>query len=246
MIPKIIHYAWFGHNTLPPIAVNCIQSWEKYCPDYEIRRWDESNYNYRVHPYTREAYANRKYAFVTDYLRLDVLYQFGGIFFDTDVEVVKNFDPLLSLIGFTGFEHGENKEPPVNVGIGIGAGAGNPIIKAMLDDYLGRKFVLDNGELNMTPCPFYQTQILKKYGLVLENRRQDLGDMVIFPIDYFCPMDYYTSKVTITPNTYSIHHYSASWMPIHRRVWHFLTQKIPPLRTVNRWRKKLLGKDTKL
>lgn len=242
MIPKVIHYAWFGEKPLPPAAVKCISSWKRYCPDYEIRRWDEANYDYKAHPYTREAYEHKKYAFVTDYLRLEVLFRYGGIFFDTDVEVIRNFDALLELPGFTGFEHGEYKNPPVNVGVGVGVQAGNPIIKAMIDDYKQRSFVEENGKPNLTPCPVYQTDILKRFGLTPEDHEQDLGHMVIFPTDYFCPMNYYTGKLSVTDNTYSIHHYSATWMPLYRRVWHYFTQKVTLLRRMDRVRKKLSGK----
>lgn len=242
MIPKIIHYAWFGKKPLPESAVKCIESWKKYCPDYEIKRWDETNYDYKKHRYMREAYESKKFAFVVDYMRLDVLYQYGGIFFDTDVEVIKNFDPLLTLAGFAGFEHGEHKNEEVNVGIGIGSEAGNPVIKAMLDDYQDRKFLLENGGFNMTPCPIYQTNVLKKFGIVLENYRQDLGDIVIFPTDYFCPVNYYTGKTKITINTYIIHHYTATWMPFYRKVWHFLKQKFLLFRYIDSVRRKVLNK----
>ena len=241
MIPKIIHYAWFGNNPLPESVKTCIESWKKYCPDYEIRCWNESNYDYKLTQYTHEAYVHKKYAFVTDYLRLDILYRYGGIFFDTDVEVIRGFDPLLKYTGFTGFEHGEYEDYPVNVGIGVGIGveAGNPIIKAMLEDYAGRVFIRADGTLDMTPCPTFQTRVLKRFGLILENRQQDLGHIVVFPTEYFCPKNYYTSEVTITSNTYSIHHYAATWMPSYRKVWHFLTQKIYFFRKIDQVRKRV-------
>lgn len=242
MIPKTIHYAWFGGKPLPPNVIKCIESWKKYCPDYEIKRWDESNYDFNKHHYPREAYAQEKYAFAVDYLRLEVLYKFGGIFFDTDVEVIKNIDPLLIYPCFAGFEHGEFNNLPVNAGIGMGAEAGNPVVKAMLEDYNHHFFIGTDGVLNMTPCPAYQTEVLLHFGLKPENRKQNLGDIIVFPTDYFCPKDYCTSKISITQNTYSIHHYSATWMPGYRRVWHLLTQKIPPLRTFDKVRKKIMGK----
>lgn len=239
MIPKIIHYAWFGNKPLPKSGVECLKSWKKYCSDYEIKRWDESNYDFNSHQYTREAYAYRKYAFVTDYLRLEVLYKYGGIFFDTDVEVLKSYDPLLTCVGFTGFEHGECENEPVNVGIGVGVGseARNPIIKAMLEDYADRTFIYADGRLDLTPCPAFQTAVLKRFGLILENRQQDMGNMIVFPTEYFCPKNYYTAETKITSNTYSIHHYSASWMPMHRKAWHFMTQKVALFRWIDRVRK---------
>lgn len=244
MIPKTIHYAWFGNNPLPPLAIKCMESWKKYCPDYEIKGWNESNYDYTLHPYPYEAYKHKKYAFVTDYMRMDILYRYGGIFFDTDVEIIKNFDSLMTYEGFTGFECGEFEEFPVNVGIGIGANKGNPIIKAMLDDYDGRQFIDEKGKLNMTPCPLYQTRVLKSFGLIPENTCQNLGDMIVFPTEYFCPKNYYTAKTKITPNTYSIHHYSATWMPSYRKIWHFFTQRISLIKKLDCVRKKLTGRGS--
>lgn len=244
MIPKIIHYAWLGNTPLPPLACKCLESWKKYCPDYEIKCWDESNYDYTAHPYPREAYYHKKYAFVVDYMRLDILYQYGGIFFDTDVEVIKNLNPLLTCKAFTGFEQGEYGDFPVNIGAGVGACIGNPIIKVMLDDYSHRKFIDINGNLNMTPCPTYQTKVLKSFGLIKENYCQDLGDIVVFPSDYFCPQNYYTSQTEITSNTYSIHHYSATWMPRYRKIWHYFTKRIKWLKQFDRFRKKLTGKES--
>lgn len=246
MIPKIIHYAWFGKKELPPMAMKCIESWKKICPDYKIIRWDESNYDYNKHPYTKEAYRNGKYAFVVDYLRLDVLYQFGGIFFDTDVELIKSVEPLLSYPAFAGFECGEYHNFMVALGLGAGAEAGNPVIKAMLDDYAEKSFLDSRGNLNLTPCPAYQTNVLKNLGLKLENKQQNLDYITIFPTDYFCPVNYSTGKISITSHTYSIHHYLATWMPAYRRGWHFLTQKFSFLRKADKIRKKIQGKDPKI
>ena len=223
MIPKIIHYAWFGNNPLPPIAVMCIESWQKYCPDYEIKRWDESTYDYNANSYTREAYANKKYAFVTDYLRLDVLYRYGGIYMDTDVEVLRPLDNFLYEHAFSGFE--TNDSIPTGI---MAAEKGNQWVFDQLQIYDGLHFVNTDGTFNETTNVRYITNLsLAKYGLKLNGNKQTLlYGMTLYPKDYFCPKDYETGKIEFTQNTYTIHHFNASWLPMNRKIKKFIREKL--------------------
>lgn len=206
-IPKVIHYCWFGKGEMPPLAEKCIKSWKKYCPDYEIICWNEENFDITQNKYMREAYEAKKWAFVSDYARLKIIYDNGGIYLDTDVELIKPIDDLLENNGFMGFD----EKGIVATGLGFGAEKENKIVKEFLNDYDNISFVLENGEFDLTPCPDRNTNTLKRLGMDLSVKNQTFLDMRFFTHDYFCPMDYYTGKKTITKNTYSIHHYSASW-----------------------------------
>jgi mannosyltransferase OCH1-like enzyme len=159
MIPKKIHYCWFGRGEKPPLAEKCIASWKKHCPDYEIIEWNEDNFDLAMNGYTRMCLAEKKYAFLSDYARLVILEKEGGIYFDTDVEVVRSFDRFLKYPAFLGFEDDDH----VNTGIGFGAEAGSHVVRAMLTDY--DQFLYGNSEV--TVCPILNTQALVKCGLVL-------------------------------------------------------------------------------
>ena len=205
-IPKKIHYCWFGGNPLPELAQKCIDSWKKYLPDYEIIRWDESNFDFSINDYVREAYENKKWAFITDYVRLYVLYNYGGIYMDTDVEVLKPLDELLTHKAFSGFED------KINIPTGIIASEKhNKWIKYLLDYYKDRHFIVD-GKINYTTNVLIITEMTKKkYGLKQNNTYQDLKDVVFYPNDYFCPKDHMNGEIYLTDNTYCIHHFSGSW-----------------------------------
>lgn len=212
MIPKVIHYCWFGGNEIPDNIKSYIESWKKIMPDYEICRWDESNYDVNKCNYMKEAYDARKWAFVSDYARLDILYNHGGIYLDVDVEVLKPFDELLNLDAFCGREKGrDSSENYVNTGLVIGMKKHCEIGKVLRDDYHIKHFKKSDGKLDITPCPIIQTTLLKKMGLTDEDKVQTVEGMVIFPTDYFCPMNQYTGQTDITDNTFSIHHYYGSW-----------------------------------
>jgi hypothetical protein len=205
--PKTIHYCWFGGNPLPELAQKCIASWKKYFPDYEIKEWNESNYDVRKIPYTSEAYDAKKYAFVSDYARFDILYIYGGIYFDTDVEVIKPFDDILELGGFMGFE----AAGAVAAGLGIGCNAGLGIVYQILEFYASLRFINPNGSYNLHTVVEYVTDILKKNELAVENSIQHLEGITVYPVDYFCPMSFRTGELNITENTHSIHHFTMSW-----------------------------------
>lgn len=205
-IPKTINYCWFGKNELTQKALDCINSWKKYCPDYTIVRWDETNFDINKYKFAKEAYEMKKWAFVADVARLDIIYNNGGIYFDTDVELIKNIDNLLQDDLFMGFE---NKEY-VNSGLGFGAIRGNRIIKENLEIYNKISFAnCDN--ISKIACPIITSKILIENGFIMDGSLQTKNNCTIYPVDYFCPMNYDTGEITITENTYSIHHYTASW-----------------------------------
>ena len=218
MIPKIIHYCWFGHNPLPDMAVRCIESWRKFLPDYEIKVWDETNFDVNMVPYTKEAYAQKKYAFVSDYARFWILYNYGGLYFDTDVEVIKPLDEVINRGAFMGCEQDyrlatngiveQGNGVAVNPGLGIGAEAGMPIIKEILDKYATYQFLHADGSLNLKTVVAYTTELLTSKGLEVTNEIQCVDGVYIYPKEYFGPKDY---DVNVTKNTLTIHHYNASW-----------------------------------
>ncbi len=211
MIPKIINYCWFGNNELPESVLKCIESWKKYCPDYEIIQWNENNYDYKKQAYTLEAYEAEKWAFVSDFARLDIVYNNGGIYLDTDVELVKNLDSLLENKCFLGIEQPSHY---INTGIGFGAEKGNEAVKEMLDEYAGAHFKLANGIYDTTiPCPAKNTKPFYKYGFNLEiDKPVNLGGAMVYPPEYFCPFERKINELNVTENTYSIHHYDSSWV----------------------------------
>lgn len=221
MIPKIIHYCWFGRGAKSELIEKCIKSWREIMPDYEIIEWNEDNFDVNLIPYTKEAYDNKRYAFVSDVARLHVIYHHGGIYLDTDVEVIRKFDDLLNQEAFFGFED----EKAVNSGLAFGAVKGNLLVKEMLADYNDVHFQLPNGDLNLTACPVRNTNVLLNYGLVQNNQTQKLGNVTIYSTEYFCPKDYLTGEINFTENTYSIHLYNASWHSKYEHKRQLIRQK---------------------
>ncbi|MGP1593877.1 MAG: glycosyltransferase family 32 protein [Treponema sp.] len=229
MIPKVIHYCWFGGNPLPELAIRCIRSWRTYCPDYEIKEWNESNYDVHKIPYTAQAYEAKKYAFVSDYARFDILYQYGGIYFDTDVEVLKPIDELLECGAFFGFE----TLGFVNPGVGFAAPPHHEFCAAVLNSYVDESFITVHGTYNLTTIVDRATDILKKYGLSKKNTIQHILNTTIYPIDYFNPKNPQTGVITITDNTYTIHHFAASWTtPLRRRYMHLYKWLCPKIGSI--------------
>lgn len=207
-IPKIIHYCWFGDKPLPNMAIKCIRSWKKYCPDYEIRCWNEKNFDINVCPYVAEAYEEKAWAFVSDYARLWIIYNYGGIYLDTDVELLKNIDNLLKYDVFMGFENTQY----VNTGVGFGSCPRSGVIKAMLEEYDNIHFKDDNGREDRLPCPERNTKALLKYSLVQNGKTQLLRENVlVLAPEFMSPIDYESTEMHKTQNTISIHHFSASW-----------------------------------
>ena len=208
MIPKKIHYCWFGGNPLPEFAQKCIASWKKYLPDYEIIEWNESNYNVRKIPYISQAYDAKKYAFVSDYARFDIIYEHGGVYFDTDVEVIKDMTEILENGAFAGIE----SAGALNAGLGFAASQRDPILEEILESYKDEEFINDDGSLNLKTVVTRVSEIFKKYGFTDEVKIQKVAGITIYPMEYFCPKDFETGVTTFTENTYTIHHYDASWI----------------------------------
>ena len=215
MIPKTIHYCWFGRNPLPDSAVKCINSWRKFFPDYEIKEWNEDNFDVNSIPYTAEAYEARKYAFVSDYARFWILYHFGGIYFDTDVEVIKPMDDIIERGPFMGIEVvGTDifvSYPLVNPGLGVGAEGGMHFFKDVLDYYGSLHFLSSNGKIVGGTVVKYTTERLLDYGLQPGDVFQQVAGISIYTSEVFNPYNDLTGKLNVTDNTRSIHWYSASW-----------------------------------
>lgn len=224
MIPKIIHYCWFGRGKMPDMAIKCIESWKKNCADYEIVRWDEDSFDIHMNPYVEEAYESKKYAFVTDFVRLYALYNFGGIYMDTDVEVLKPLDCFLYEKAFSGFE--DEKSIPTGI---MAAEKKHPFFGILLDYYTDRHFIKKDGELDLTTNVTTITDFGLNNGLVLNNKKQSFCDFTLYPKDYFCPKNYKDGKIYLTNNTYTIHHFSGSWHSeddkFHRKLVNKFGQK---------------------
>lgn len=215
MIPKKIHYCWFGGNPLNDLGKKCLATWKKYFPDYEIIEWNESNFDIHCCKYVEEAYEAKKWAFVSDYVRFQVLYEQGGVYFDTDVEVVASFDDILERGAFMGCENKVSEDKPhlaVAPGLGLAVEAGDPFIKELLDDYDKSSFLKEDGSLDLTTIVDRTTKLLKGHGLEDINEIQTVAGITIYPVDYFCPINMDTGKLVITDNTRSIHRYAASWV----------------------------------
>lgn len=208
-IPKIIHYCWFGHNPKPELAQKCMDSWKKYCPDYNIIEWSEENFDTSSAPlYVRQAYEAKRWAFVTDYVRLQVVYEHGGIYLDTDVELKKSLDTLLFHHAYFGFEDGAH----VATGLGFGAEKGAQILREMMNDYQGISFIKQDGSFDSTPCPARNTQVLLRRGLKQDDSKQVLeGDILILPSIILCPIDYNSGIHKKSRKSYSVHWFAASW-----------------------------------
>lgn len=211
MIPKTIHYCWFGRNPKPKLVLKCIDSWKIKCPDYQIIEWSEDNFDISSCPlYVRQAYAAKKWAFVTDYVRLKIIYDYGGIYLDTDVELIKNLDSLLDHPAFFGKED----EEYVATGLGFGAEVNNPVVYLMLKDYYDSEFLQKDGSINYITCPDRNTRSIRHLleKSVVTNGIIHISNAVIYPQEYFCPLDWKTRTLKITDNTMSIHWYDASWL----------------------------------
>lgn len=222
MIPKIIHYCWFGGNPLPELAMKCIASWKRFFPDYEIKEWNESNFDFQSCEYAREAYEEKKWAFVSDYARFWILYYYGGIYFDTDVEVIKDMNDIIKKGAFMGCESIGTVAP----GLGLGVNPGLGLYKEILEMYEEIHFRYENGRINNNTVVDYTTKILKVHGLVNSNEIQEIAGVSVYPPEYFCPMSFHTGEIKVTANTRTIHHYTASWKSKEQFEIENITRKI--------------------
>ena len=223
MIPKIIHYCWFGRNPLPESALKCIASWKKYLPDYEIKEWNEDNFDVNMIPYIAEAYRCKKYAFVSDYARFWILYHYGGLYFDTDVEVIAPMDDIIARGPFMGCEAGAPGATPdfegVAPGLGLGANPGLGLYKIVLDWYATHHFALWKGKFSGTVVKIVTRIILKNGYVAREDGIFESCGIFIYPAEYFCPKNYCTGEMNITSKTVSIHHYTSTWVKHNRTLW---------------------------
>lgn len=209
MIPKKIHYCWFGCSEKPDNVINIINNWKEKCPDYELIEWNESNCDLNINSFVREAYNRKKWAYVSDYFRLKALHDFGGIYLDTDVEIIKSFNDLLKCKGFIGFENKENICTAI-----LGAEINSIWIDQLLTIYDEKHFIKKDNSLDLTPNVKIITSFLnEKYNLIPNGKKQVLDNQIVaFPVEYFSPKDFYTGEISITKNTYTIHYFDASWM----------------------------------
>lgn len=230
MIPKIIHYCWFGKNPLPKSAKKCISSWRKFLPDYEIKEWNESNFDVNIIPYTKEAYEAKKYAFVSDYARFWILYKYGGLYFDTDVEIIRPIDDIITKGSFMGIEKGAyyNRAEmgelirSVAPGLGMGAFEGLSIYKEVIDGYNEDHFFNVDGTYNTFTIVKRMTKVLYEHGYKGGESVERIKDIWIYPAEYFCPFEQKTGKIEITENTRSIHHYDGTWLDNKGRMSLFI------------------------
>ena len=231
MIPKIIHYCWFGRGEKPQKMLECMTSWEKYLGDYKIIEWNEDNFDISLNSYAKEAYEAGKYAFVTDYVRLHVLYQYGGIYMDTDVEVLRPLDEFLSHRAFTGCE----SENLCVTGI-MAAEKEHEWIKLLLDDYKDRKFFLGTRSYDLKPNTYTITELTKEHFAWQEKDEHQVlrAGLNIYPFETFCAKDLETGKILANKNTYTIHHFSGSWLSGYMKFRTKVKYLIGP-----RWTKRL-------
>ncbi|PBC74237.1 glycosyltransferase family 32 protein [Fibrobacter intestinalis] len=213
MIPKVIHYCWFGHNELPPLAKKCIASWRKFFPDYEIKEWNEDNFDVNQIPYTAQAYRHKKYAFVSDYARFKILYEHGGIYFDTDVEVIKPMNDILAKGAFFGLESScQENHLECNPGLGFACPPHFGLLKEMIDFYQSLNFETASGKINQkTIVEYFSEQLLQK-GFISNLEITEFENASFYPPEYFCPKPSEFGKINLTENTRTIHQYAATWI----------------------------------
>ena len=214
MIPKVIHYCWFGRGELPTLAVKCINSWKKYFPDYEIKEWNEDNFDINIIPYTADAYKAGKYAFVSDYVRFWVLFKYGGVYFDTDVEVIRPMDDVIERGPFMGFEFIDSTgRYAIAPGLGLAAETGMPLYREILEKYNDLSYFLENGERNPISMIPLVTELLKQRGLKGDGSIDHVAGIDVYPPEWFNPFDDATGRLRKTENTRTIHWFAKSWLP---------------------------------
>lgn len=220
MIPKIIHYCWFGGNPLPELALKCIDSWKKHMPDYEIMEWNESNFDVNIIPYTQQAYEAKKYAYVSDYSRMWILYHFGGIYLDTDVEVLKDLTPIIEKGPYMGCENRIDEfssKLKVATGLGMACEKSNSLVKDMMNLYENRQFTMRENNSVVTVVTII-SDLLYERGLKSVNEIQVIDNFYIYPAEYFAPRISAQHNIPVTDNTYTKHHYARTWMPRKVRI----------------------------
>lgn len=239
MIPKVIHYCWFGRGEKSPLIKKCIKSWHKYCPDYEIIEWNEDNFDVNCNAFVKEAYECKKWAFVSDYARLWILYNYGGVYMDTDQELIKPIDQFMDKKGFIGFLDDKN----ISAGI-IGVESNLSIINEFLNHYENLRFKV-NDKFNINPNTNFMTNVLLKHGLIVNDNYQEIAQLCIYPQTVFCPTSCISNEKKYSADTVGIHHWAMSWrkpseirtfkrVKSHQSWWYRLYEnvKILPQKTV--------------
>lgn len=228
IIPQKIHYCWFGEEPLPEFAKLCINSWKKFCPEYKIIEWNEKNFDLESScEYVKEALKLKKWAFISDYARFEILYNHGGLYFDTDVEIIKPLNPILLQGPFMGFEtNAGTGKGTVAPGLGLAAYPSMEIYCEILEFYKSRHLIKQDGSIDLTTVVVFVTEILRKHGLKDVSGIQEISGIRIYPSEYFCPMDYSTGLIDISENTYTIHHYSETWLDSITKIIHLLQRSI--------------------
>ena len=206
MIPKKIHYCWFGKGKKDKLFYKCFESWKKFFPDYEIIEWNEDNFDVNYNAYTKEAYDAKKYAFVSDVARLVILYENGGIYFDTDVEVIKRFPDEILMNGY----FAEEEAGLIATGLGFAVPKHNKAVKVMIEDYDTRHFIRKDKTFDILPCPKRNSRALIEAGYIIKSM-QKIAGITVFPPEYFCGYDYKNHHSVVCEQTLSVHHFSASW-----------------------------------
>lgn len=231
MIPRKIHYCWFGGKPYPRLVEKCMESWQKFCPDYEITRWDASNAPLDEGIYVQQAYQAEQWAFVSDYVRLRVLEEQGGIYLDTDVELLDSLDAFLYHDFFLGFESVQELATCLLASV-----PGHPLIRQLSECYQGIRFLCEDGSYDRTTNVKRVTAFFLQKGLIADGSFQTVEDAVIYPQDYFSPKDLATGKIRLTKHTRAIHHFGASWMTSRQRFHMRIAQWIGP-----EWTKRIKG-----
>lgn len=239
-IPKIVHYCWFGEKEKPDSVKKCIESWKKFLPDYQLMEWNEDNFNIEKLQYTKEAYAAKKYAFVSDVTRIESLYQYGGIYMDTDVEVLKTFTPLLDARCILGME-----EKGYVATSFMAFEKEHPLVKQFLNLYENINFLDENGQINTGTNVAKLTNMLMEKGFVQENHYQELEEGIkIYPKEFFSPYDYINCHYNITENSYCVHHFAVSWMSKKEQVKKGIKKQLSKIlgpKKMNKIREKIKG-----
>ena len=228
MIPKVIHYCWFGRNPLPASAQKCLESWRRFFPDYEIKEWNEDNFDVNIIPYTQQAYEAKKYAFVSDYARFWILYHYGGLYFDTDVEVIKSFEDIVERGAFMGLEIDGTKigtKIAIAPGLGLGAEVGMPVYQEILNGFAKLDYYDAQGKRNNFSMIPMVTELFLQRGLIANRQIQQLYGITIYPQRFFNPYNSVNGKLQVVPETHSIHWYSATWME-PKRLWLFKIKRM--------------------
>lgn len=245
MIPKVIHYCWFGGNSLPEKYKKYIRTWESFLPGYNIVEWNENNFDINSCDYVMEAYRAKKWAFVSDYARFKILYENGGVYLDTDVELIKDMSVLIDRGPFMGCEYNDNNslglDCLVNPGLGFAVESNNELLKEILSEYENRHFIKEGGEYDLTTICEFTTKFFVRDGFKGGKEVERIGEFTILPPEYLCPIDNRVGKMFLTENTFSIHHYDASWNSKMTRTKSYIYKKLISIfgvEKIERFRKK--------